>query len=196
MLEVQLPEPGQPRTCVTTARAAVRGGSTAEATVDPTIHVSARSAADLTVETTNSSVVSADIGAAGSFTGAWSWKGKGPNTDVRGSVTISAAQAYARASIEVPGFLKAQVYEGKVDAWVREGDHYVRVQADAPVTLEPFGTLAGGKGGLCVTGSASLGGVADGRARAVAGDSALDASFRLILPPDSAAFWAQAAGGG
>ncbi len=181
MLEVQLPKPGEPRSCMTTARAVATGGSTAQASVDPALRVSARASADMAVDVTNSATMGADVGSAGTFTGVWAWRGKGPNTDVRGTVTISAGQAYARAAIEVPGLLKAQVYEGKVDAWVRQGDHYEHVQADAPITLEPYATLAGGKGSLCVTGNASMGGVADDRMRALAAESVLEAAFRLAL---------------
>jgi hypothetical protein len=178
MLEVQLPKPGQERTCLTTAAARATGGSTGEATVArDAIRASARASADIAVVTTNSASLGADVGAGGRFTGEWAWKGKGPNTEVRGTVTIRADQAYAAGSLDVPGLVQVRVWEGQVDAWVREGDVYRRVQQAVPVTLQPWAVLAGAKGSLCVTGTSSLGALADPRSKEFRGESGMDVAF-------------------
>jgi hypothetical protein len=178
MLEVQLPKPGEERSCLTTATARAAGGSTGEATVArDAIRASTRASADIGVTATNSATLGADVGAGGRFTGEWAWKGKGTNTEVRGTVAIRADQAYASGSLDVPGLIQVRVWEGQVDAWVREGDAYRHVQQALPVTLEPWTVLAGAKGSLCVMGTSSLGALANQRTREFRGESGMDVAF-------------------
>ncbi len=196
LMEVQLPGQGAARSCVTTseARATARGEGRAELDSEAIV-MRAGGRASLAVRATNSATISADAGAGGSFAAMWSWRGKGPMTEVRGQVTVSVAQAYAGASLEVPELLWLSAWEGKVEAWVREGAAWRRVEGVAPMTLSPWVVLAGNKGSLCGRGSATVGGIATERNPSLQAESSIEARFELsasqafpALAPDGPEF--------
>lgn len=120
----------------------------------------------------NAASIGVDAGGGGTFDSEWTWRVGGPNTRLRGFVEVTALEAYAGASLNLPGLAYVEAWDGVVDAWVRRGDRYERYTGAAPVRLE-IDTIVGGKSGrLCAGGSATSGvRVADDEAT---GASAID----------------------
>lgn len=132
----------------------------------------------------NAASIGVDAGGGGTFDGEWSWRVSGPNARLAGFVEVTALEAYAGASLNVPGLAYVEAWDGMVDAWVRQGDRYVRYTGAAPVRLE-IDTVVGGRvGRVCAGGSATAGvRVADDEAAGASGiDFALTPSATRDAP--------------
>jgi hypothetical protein len=105
----------------------------------------------------NAAEMEMDGGAGGEFDGAWAWRSDGPTTSLLGFVEVDVADAYAGAFLSAPGLALVQAWDGEVDAWVRQGDHYAHYVGPAPVRLEIGVVVAGKSGTMCASGSASAG---------------------------------------
>lgn len=136
----------------------------------------------------NAASIGVDAGGGGTFDSEWSWRVSGPNARFTGYVEVTALEAYAGASLNVPGLVYVEAWDGVVDAWVRQGERYERYTGPAPVRFEIDTVVSGRSGRLCAGGSATAGvRVSDGETTgasgidfAVAPSATTDAPDRLV----------------
>lgn len=119
-----------------------------------------RARSTVRLEADNAATITADAGAGARFTSTWQYRSNGPNTRLDGTVEVSLADAEAGARLNLPGFAKVEAWDGRVDAWLRDGETYTHVTGMAPMTLR-FSTVSAGRGGsFCGGGSTNMGAVA------------------------------------
>lgn len=183
LLEVELPKPGGEAArggCYTRALAQAIGHAEGEAFVNPNrIHARATGQATMDLRAANSGRIDVDGGGGAAFLGEWTYRSGGPNTLVTGTVTISLADAYAGVWVNVPGLVYVESWEGRVNAWYRQGDRYERYEGPAPVTLEVETVRAGRAGSVCGSGSTSIGALADEATSGFSSSSSLEFEFNV-----------------
>ena len=149
-----------PGSCASTVRASSTGQLDGWATTDPgALHVEAGGRSQMDVEASSGASIGVDGGAGGSFAATWAVRSPGPDSLLSGTLVIGVAEAYAGASIHVPGVVEAEASDGWVEASVRRDGRWVTYRGPAPATLEIRAVIPN-RSTLCATGSASAGGVA------------------------------------
>jgi hypothetical protein len=158
LFEVDLPVPGQPRTCVTHARAGADGTAEGAVAVDEnTMHVVAAGRAGVQVTATNASEVDTSWTGGGRFATRWRWntlaRGIG-TTALKARIRIEASPT-AAGTLEIPDLAKLTIWENLVEGHVRRGATWEVVSGPPPMELYAEAVLVGTKGELCAMGDVS-----------------------------------------
>ncbi len=171
-----------PASCLTTSRARVEGSAQSAVELDAdAIRARAVGRTDVNIVSENNAVVDTDWGAGTHFATVWAYRHKSPATAVEATVTIELSETYAGARVEVPELFQLIAWEGVVEGWVRDGDHYTRVRQPAPVTLTARANFPGKSGDVCLRGSVSSGAQGDRLAGRLSGVGIVD--VRVTVGP-------------
>lgn len=171
-----------PTSCGTTSRARVEGSARSAVELDAdAIRARVVGRTDVDIVSENNAIVDTDWGAGADFATVWAYRHKSPATAVEATVTMELSDAYAGARVEVPELFQLTAWEGVVEGWVRDGDHYTRVQQRAPVTLTARANFPGKAGDVCLRGNVSAGAQGDRLAGRLSGVGILD--VRVTVGP-------------
>ncbi len=184
MYEVNLPGSTAPTSaaCSTTSRARVDGSAQSAVELDANaLRVRAVGRTDVAIVSENNAIVDTDWGAGAHFATVWAYQHKSAATAVEATVTVELSTAYAGARIEVPELLQLTAWEGTVEGWVRDGDHYTHVQQPAPATFTARANFPGRSGSVCMRGNVSSGAQGDRLAGRLSGAGIVD--LRVTVGP-------------
>ncbi len=156
LYEVELPEPGKPRSCVTLARGSLDGTAEGAAESEDTVmHAVAAGRSGVAVTASNVTELTTSWTGGGRTVASWGWKtGSRTTSLLRATIRVEGAST-AGGSVEVPGLARLTLWGGTVEGQVRKRDRWETVSAPPPLELVAEAVVVGGKGNTCASLDAS-----------------------------------------